>query len=167
MLVLCGSLEEFEEVMQMAMEVHNKGRREGRREAIGEVDKQKLVYLQMHEEVEDTLKQLEKLRHTLTTLMPEVCGETMTSPKEGVAWKRQQRTTSSSAEPVSPTSSCSGETRFDTADERREEPQSNAIPRLEQWRYLSSSDEERKCKANGLELHPRKMLASKKKKGKM
>ena len=122
---------------------------------------------EMDQFMQDTLEWWESLHHTLTGLMPMVCGDTFISLNEQVASRRQLYTESSSVEPLSPTSSCSDETRFDTADERREEPQSNAIPRSGHGRYLSSSDEERKCKANGLELHPRKLLASKKKKGKM
>ena len=196
---LSGSLKEIEELMQIATMVHSEGRREGRKEALDEVEQMRLACHQMSEEVgqflQDTQDRCEQLQHTLASLVPMICSDaamrsgrhhglvfgqqpasvsrqssedsTALSSKREANWRRQQRTTSSSAEPVSPTSSCSGETHFDTADERREEPQPYTTPLLGQGRYLSSSDEERKSKASGLELHPRKMLASRKKKGKM
>ena len=200
---LSGSLKEIEELMQIATMVHSEGRREGRKEALDEVEQLRLACHQMSEEVgqflQDTQDRCEQLQHTLASLVPMICSDTTMrsgrhrglneslvfgqqpvsvsrqssedsttlGSKREANWRRQQRTTSSSAEPVSPTSSCSGETRFDTADERREEPQPYTTPLLGQGKYLSSSDEERKNKANGLELHPRKMLASRKKKGKM
>lgn len=186
----------------MAVRVHNKGKREGRYEALEEVEQQRLACQQMQVEMgqfmHDTLKRMEKLQHTLTSLMPAACGETSTksgrhpgpivtqcesiifrqsvsitrqssgdsttSPKEEAAGRRKPGTESSSVEPLSPTSTCSGGTLFDSADERKEVPQSNTSSR--QGFSQSSSDEERRCRANGLELHPRKMLASRKKKGK-
>ena len=200
---LCGSLEEFEEVMEIAATVHSDGKSEGRREALDEVEQQRRACDQMQEAMgqfmQDTLERWETLQQILTTFLPMLSTDTATSgghhsresestvfsqqpasvtrqssgdsatliPREEVDQRRQQRTTSSSAEPVSPTSSCSGETRFDTAEEQSEEPQSTATPRVVLQRYPSSSDEEPKCKATGLELHPRKMLASRKKKGKV
>ena len=189
--------------MEIAATVHSDGKREGRREALDEVEQQRHACDQMQEAMgqfmQDTLERWEKLQQILTTLVPILSTGTATSgghhsresesivysqqsasvtrqssgdsttlsPKEEVDQRRQQRTTSSSAEPLSPTSSCSGETRFDTADEQREGPQSTATPSVALRRYPSSSDEETKCKGTGLELHPRKMLASRKKKGKM
>lgn len=54
-----------------------------------------------------------------------------------------------------------------TTDEGREEPASNDTHCQEPGRCLSSSDEQCGNNATGLELHPRKRLASQKKKGKV
>ena len=96
--------------------------------------------------------------------------------KEETAGRRMARE-SSGTQPSSPTSCGSDdlfcaatasqdtpvqEEKHGTADEWRVEPQVNVIPKSGQGRYLPTSSEERKCKSNGLELHPRKMLASRK-----
>ena len=57
--------------------------------------------------------------------------------------------------------------KHDAADEQRERPQPNDIASPAQGRYLPSSDEECKCRGNGVELHPRKLLASQKQKDKI
>ena len=90
--------------------------------------------------------------------------ESLTSPKEEATGIRQSSAESSGTDPVSPTSTYSCETLFNSTDERNGVPQLNASSR--QGSSQSSSDEERRCRTNGLELHPRKMLASRKKKGK-
>ena len=191
-----------EKMTQMAVTVHNEGKREGRNEALDEVEQQRLALLQLHTEMvqfmRDTLEWLEKMKHTLTSRLPAASGEaspknechpgpftrqhepivfqqsqsitrtssgqSLTSPKEEAAGIKQPSAESSSTDPVSPTSTCSRDTLFNSADEMKTVPQLNTSSR--QGSSQSSSDEERRCRTNGLELHPRKMLASRKKKGK-
>ena len=235
MKTLCGSLDE--EVTQMAVRIHNEGKREGRSEALEEVEQQRLAFNQIQAELmADILKRMENMQHRLSSVKLVVCGEVLeeveqqrlafnqiqaemadnikmmhrlssvklvvcgealkgssqlpgpitmhesimvrqlssvtrqssgdsfTSPKEETAGRKKPGTESSSVEPVSPTSTCSRDTLFNSADEMKTVPLLNASSR--QGSSQSSSDEERRCRTNGLELHPRKMLASRKKKGK-
>ena len=234
MKTLCGSLDE--EVTQMAVRIHNEGKREGRSKALEEVEQQRLAFNQIQAELmADILKRMENTQHRLSSVKPVVCGEVLeeeqqrlafnqiqaemadiikmmhrlssvkpvvwgealkgssqlpgpitmhesigvrqlssvtrqssgdsfTSPKEETAGRKKPGTESSSVEPVSPTSTCSRDTLFNSADEMKTVPLLNASSR--QGSSQSSSDEERRCRTNGLELHPRKMLASRKKKGK-
>ena len=72
---------------------------------------------------------------------------------------------STGTEPSSPTSCTLDDSVFSATTSQGTQP--NDIASQAQGRYLSSSDEECKCRGNGVELHPRKLLASQKQKDKM